>query len=49
MESMKGLMSGVKVDGTTGSNIWPEDDQLNENQKRIKRQMMAESVVFRIS
>ena len=35
MESMKGLMSGVKVDWATGSNIWPEDDQLNENQKRF--------------
>jgi len=35
MESMKGLMSGVKVDWSTGENIYPEDDKLNENQKKF--------------
>ena len=35
MESMKGLMSGVKVDWSTGNTIYPDEDKLNENQKKF--------------
>jgi hypothetical protein len=35
MESMQGLMSGVKFDFSTGTTIYPEDDKLNENQKKF--------------
>jgi len=35
MESMKGLMSGVKIDWATGNTIYPDEDKLNENQKKF--------------
>ena len=35
MESMKGLLSGVKYDFSTGNVIYPEEDKLNENQKKF--------------
>jgi hypothetical protein len=35
MESMQGLMSGVKYDFSTGNVIYPEEDKLNENQKKF--------------
>ncbi len=35
MESMQGLMSGVKYDWATGNIIYPEEDKLNENQKKF--------------
>ena len=35
MESMRGILEGAKIDWATGSTIFPEDDKLNENQKRI--------------
>ena len=35
MESMQGIMKGVKYDFSTGETIFPEDDKLNENQKKF--------------
>ncbi len=35
MESMRGIMEGVKYDFSTGNTIYPEDDKLNENQKKF--------------
>ena len=35
MESMRGLMEGVKIDWATGNTIYPEEDKLNENQKKF--------------
>ena len=35
IESMRGLMKGVKYDFSTGNTIYPEDDKLNENQKKF--------------
>jgi hypothetical protein len=35
MESMQGIMSGVKVDWSTGNTIYPDEDKLNENQKKF--------------
>ena len=35
MESMRGIMEGVKFDFSTGNTIYPEDDKLNENQKKF--------------
>ena len=35
MESMRGIMKGVKYDFSTGNTIYPEDDKLNENQKKF--------------
>jgi len=35
MESMRGIMEGVKLDFSTGNTIYPEDDKLNENQKKF--------------
>ena len=35
MESMRGLMEGVKYDFSTGNTIYPEEDKLNENQKKF--------------
>ena len=34
-ESMRGLMEGVKYDFSTGNTIYPEEDKLNENQKKF--------------
>ena len=35
MESMRGIMEGVKIDWATGNTIYPEEDKLNENQKKF--------------
>ena len=35
MESMRGIMEGVGYDFKTGNTIYPEDDKLNENQKKF--------------
>jgi hypothetical protein len=35
MESMRGIMSGVKYDFSTGNTIYPDEDKLNENQKKF--------------
>ncbi len=39
MESMRGIFEGAKVDWATGSTIFPEDDKLNENQKRFLKKV----------
>jgi hypothetical protein len=35
MESIQGIMKGVKYDFSTGETIFPEDDKLSENQKKF--------------
>jgi len=35
MESMRGIMEGVKFDFSTGNTIYPEEDKLNQNQKKF--------------
>ncbi len=35
LESMRGIMEGVKYDFSTGNTIYPEEDKLNENQKKF--------------
>ena len=35
MESVRGIMEGVGYDFKTGNTIYPEDDKLNENQKKF--------------
>ena len=35
LESMRGIMKGVKYDFSTGNTIYPEEDKLNENQKKF--------------
>jgi len=35
LESMRGVMKGVKYDFSTGNTIYPEEDKLTENQKKF--------------